>query len=200
MENKMSMIDDVLDFRVKFNLDIPDIPRILNRKEFNFCLAHLKEELYEIEIGFEIRKLSDITDGLVDLIYVAINMGINMGLPIEDAWNIIHIANMNKEKANENNPSKRGDINDVVKPKGFKDPKELLAYLDTFVILDKNVGILVGYSILYKKFLIDSEYGVLPITTPAELFNEIFNVPGTLVEFHCTKVNDKFYLTFEAFV
>ena len=103
----MSMQDDVIDFRSKYNLSIPGKPTNLDYDIFKFRVGHLEEELNELKEAFsnpgsnKNELMMEITDALVDLCYVAIGTSIGMGINFQACWDEVHKANMSKINANE---------------------------------------------------------------------------------------------------
>ncbi len=108
-------------------LPIPDKPTILNFERGEFRLGHLREEMAEIEEAMSDEKLEDVTDGLLDLIYVALGTLLEMGIPPGAAFEEVHRANMDKQKGN---LAKRvGSLGyDAIKPEGWV-PPSLTPYL-----------------------------------------------------------------------
>lgn len=145
---------DVGKFHEKFGLEntaFRDMkPKLISLELAEFRLKFLKEELREIEEGYERDDLTKIADGLVDLVYVALGTAHLHGLPWQELWNAVQRANMRKERCEINHAfvantgpddvgccfpmgvdicrqprhkhSLRGNINDVIKPPGWTPP------------------------------------------------------------------------------
>lgn len=129
----MSMQDDVINFRTKYNLPIPGKPTNLDYDMFKFKVGHLEEELDELKEAFsdplgypgscKNNLMMEVTDALVDLCYVAIGTSLAMGVNFQACWDKVHEANMSKVNANEDGSnSKRGHKNDIIKPPGWTPP------------------------------------------------------------------------------
>jgi len=118
---------DVLEFRKKMEISIGEKPKLLSLEEFIFNMDFLVEELSEFAEAHENSSLIDAADAIVDLIYVAIGTAITMGLPLNELWDIVHTANMSKEKVADASESKRNSTNDVKKPEGFVSPETKIA-------------------------------------------------------------------------
>ena len=85
-------------------------------------VRHLQEELNEISKAIENDDIAELLDGLVDLTYVTIGIALLCNLPFDEAWDLIHKSNMEKECVECVEESKRGIMYDVKKPKGWKSP------------------------------------------------------------------------------
>ncbi len=88
----MNMSRDVEEFTKKFNLPISEILTYPATDR----MALLAEEFDELLIANARGDLAGVLDGLVDLAYVIIGTAIQAGLPFDDAWNLVHAANMEK--------------------------------------------------------------------------------------------------------
>lgn len=124
--NNRDLFQDVGDFHRKFGLDSfpnrrPGFPPF---DHVQFRVDFLKEELTEIEEAINENDLAKFLDGLVDLVYVALGTAHLCGLPFNEAWFAVHMANLAKERATsaDDARSKRGHQLDVVKPEGWKPP------------------------------------------------------------------------------
>ncbi len=100
---------------------IPDRPTILSYQRSEARLSHMREELTEIEDAFSDECIADVTDGVIDLAYVALGTLIEMGITAGAAFEEVHVANMKRERGH--NPS-RPDTqdHDAVKPAGWTPP------------------------------------------------------------------------------
>ena len=118
----MSMIKDVAEFHEKFKLPKREPGQPFDREVILFRLGFLLEELQELSESFNNNDFGKATDALVDLIYVAIGTAEIFSLPLEEAWEEVHKANMRKVGLVSSRQSKRGSILDIGKPKGWKSP------------------------------------------------------------------------------
>lgn len=111
------------------NNQFPHKPRLLHPQSMQDQLSRLLEETTEVRDAMhngtlsELDRMVDIVDGLIDLMYFAAGWLHQMGIPFNDAWAIVHKANMQKVAGRTN----RGQDNDAAKPDGWIDPKRELA-------------------------------------------------------------------------
>ncbi len=111
------------------NNQFPHKPRLLSPQSMSDQLSRLAEEVDEVHSAVhddkltDLNKMIDITDGLIDLMYFAAGWLHQMGIPFNNAWEIVHKANMQKVAGRTN----RGQDNDAAKPAGWVDPKLELA-------------------------------------------------------------------------
>ena len=141
----------------RFNRDligipIPDRPTILNFQRGEFRLSHLREELEEIVEGVMHEDMEKTTDGLLDLVYVALGTLIEMGITPGAAFEEVHRANMDKQQGElSKRPGSAGF--DAVKPEGWQ-PPDLEPYmtltreeiLNPLIRLTMTNGSLVSFS------------------------------------------------------
>lgn len=124
---------DVESFHKKFGLEYGGRPRVVVGQLGEFRVKFLEEELreykkayYQASYDLQARPemvaehLEDMLDALVDIVYVAVGNAYIMGLPFDEAWRRVHVANMAKQRAT--TPSERGGMFDVVKPPGWTPP------------------------------------------------------------------------------
>lgn len=88
-------------------------------------VEHLEEELSEFTIAVEDGDLVGQADALVDIVYVALDAAIRLGLPWQELWDDVQRVNMTKVRG----ITHRGHALDVKKPDGWEGPKtaEILA-------------------------------------------------------------------------
>jgi predicted HAD superfamily Cof-like phosphohydrolase len=94
----------------------PDDPwanLMVQRRQF------LEEEIAELGHAIYKEDLVDVTDALIDMIYVAIGTLYIMGVPISALWDVVHQANMQKKRG----MTKRGVFYDACKPLGWVPPE-----------------------------------------------------------------------------
>lgn len=122
----------MLEMVERFNRDligitIPDRPTILSEERGLFRHNHLEEELVEFYQALSDKNFEDVTDSLLDLIYVAMGALVEMGIAPGPAFEEVHAANMAKRRGS---LSKRpGSLGyDAVKPEGWQ-PPDLEPYL-----------------------------------------------------------------------
>lgn len=125
------LVRDVEDFSKNFNLPVREIGDLPSQAVLAFRVKFMAEELAEFVRAAKKQDLAEMTDALVDLVYVAIGTGYMLKLPFASAWDEVQRANMTKERAR-GKGTKRGGTMDMVKPKGWKKPdiRALLPYED----------------------------------------------------------------------
>ena len=117
-----NVFQDINDFHRKFGLDYRNPAKKPSRSMVRYRLKFMLEELDELARAAVKDDLVEMTDALVDLIYVAAGTGWLLNLPLEAAWAEVHHANMKKERAKTDGESKRGTKLDIIKPKGWVPP------------------------------------------------------------------------------
>lgn len=121
-----NMLRDVQEFHKKFDLPTERYPGFPSDEILEFRKKFLREELNEFEEAVKNKDLVKVLDALADLVYVALGTAIFMNLPFQDAWNIVHNANMTKIKARSSKDSKRSSIHDVIKPPNWTPPDMMI--------------------------------------------------------------------------
>ena len=89
-------------------------------KQFlKFRINFIREELNELETA---ETAEDVVDALIDLCVVAIGTLDSFEVDVNEAWNQVLIANMNKKTGmNASRPNPMG-LPDLIKPEGWKAP------------------------------------------------------------------------------
>jgi len=126
---KSRMFSDIIDFHEKHGLSMAEIPKLLPQELQDFRYKFLVEEVEEFENAHYAGDLVKAADALADLVYVALGTAYMMGLPFNDVWDLVHHANMKKQRATRAEESKRGSRFDVIKPPGWKAPDEDIRFL-----------------------------------------------------------------------
>lgn len=120
------IFQDVIDFHEKFGINYDGPPRELPVELATFRDAAEVEELMELRKAKDHKQNRDIVDAYVDYIYFVLGRFHLQGWDFNKAWKKVHDANMRKERANTNNPSKRSQAYgmkfDIVKPEGWVPP------------------------------------------------------------------------------
>lgn len=119
----------VQEFHQKFEVPVAQAPTVLDNQVFLFRFRFLCEELAELEKAHNAGDVVGCLDALADLLYVAYGTADMMGLPMDEAFQIVHRANMKKERATSAAQSKRGSKLDVIKPAGWEAPEPRLKAL-----------------------------------------------------------------------
>ena len=116
------MCENVEAFSIKFGIPQLEESGFLEPDDMMFRLEFIQEEMDEFTEAYNERDLAGALDALVDIMYVAIGTAYMMNLPILDAWERVHHANMQKVKVKNVSESKRGSIHDLRKPEGWTPP------------------------------------------------------------------------------
>ena len=88
-------------------------------------IAYLTEEISELAVAMQKNDIVDAADALIDLLYFAYGLGFKMGLPVDECFQIVHLANMRKSRG----LTKRGLSGDAAKPADWINPRQHLAAL-----------------------------------------------------------------------
>ena len=118
----MSYFDDVKKFHTKFDLGYEGVPRMLSAEEQGFRWRFLNEELNEVKQALLDEDIAQVAGELADVIWIACGIAHRMGVNLDVHWSAIRDANMAKVKASVENPGKRGNAMDIVKPKDWVRP------------------------------------------------------------------------------
>lgn len=118
-----NIFDDTMAFQQKYGLWRKDQFGILPEEEMKVKIGHLYEELAEIDKVHKEGNIYEISDGLIDLIYVASGLLNLMNMPAQALWNDVQARNMQKIRATKDNVGKRGSTFDVIKPEGWLPPR-----------------------------------------------------------------------------
>jgi predicted HAD superfamily Cof-like phosphohydrolase len=116
----------VLAFRDKLGLPVGYAPQLLSHQQILFFARFLSEEVNELILAHEHEDLASAFDALIDLVYVAYGCAIQMGLPFEEGFDIVHNCNMQKVPG----MTKRKSLGqDATKPPGWVGPEAALTAL-----------------------------------------------------------------------
>ena len=125
----------------QFNTDLrgippfDQIPRMPKTSEEQLRLTkrlfHINEELEE---AYEAKANDDIVgmaDAMADIVYLALGICHDLGIPFKEVYAEIHRSNMSKERVKDASESKRGDPNDLKKGPAFS-PADVKSVLQAF--------------------------------------------------------------------
>jgi|SRR5215207_1229874 len=133
----MDFVRDLEEFHKKFGLEYDGKPRALPEelrkfrtqfmweewKEYRDASTALKIILHSKPTNVDVATMLEAQlDSLVDLVYVAIGTAYLQGFDFNEAWRRVHEKNMQKERAERPEQSKRGTTYDVIKPEGWTPP------------------------------------------------------------------------------
>lgn len=123
------MYEMVCEFHRKFEIKTPLTPELLDNQQQLYRLARMLEELHEFQAAHLKGDLVKAADALADLIYFAFGTANMMGLPFENIFATVHLANMSKMQIKDYSESKYGDGKDIVKPTFWVGPNEQIKKL-----------------------------------------------------------------------
>ena len=114
------MMADVAEFHDKVvNLPVTSTPQLLNADRHKWAVNFLREEIAEYIDARSMSNLEDAVDALVELVYVAIGRLLEMGINPQEAWDVVHRANMVKQRGRSPH---RDSEHDAMKPDGWQPP------------------------------------------------------------------------------
>ena len=92
----MNIERDIKEFREAFGLPINEKPTLLESKDMRLHMSLVREELEETIEAYAQKDLTEVFDGIVDMMYVLGGLAVHMGLPIEEGWREVHASNCSK--------------------------------------------------------------------------------------------------------
>lgn len=117
-----SNFSKVIDFHHKFGITVRSKPNLDSPQDTLLRLRLIAEEYAELIKALNFRDITGVADALGDLLYVVYGAAATLGIPIDEVFEIIHNANMKKQKGTD-----RGGK--VIKPPGFEGPEGEIAKL-----------------------------------------------------------------------
>ncbi len=123
--SREKMCEDIDAFSIKFGLPQLEKPGFLDAEDMEYRVRFIEEEYHELLQAYSSHDLEGALDALTDMMYVILGTAWMMNLPIMDAWDRVHQANMQKVRVdNADDPrSKRKHHLDIVKPEGWRPPR-----------------------------------------------------------------------------
>ena len=113
--------------RAKFGLPnpiAPDFNRLQDDEWLDFRMALLKEEVEEVRVAGNAGDLTELLDGLLDTVVIAMGTAAGLGLDWNPAFDEVMRSNMAKEPSKSNGmDTKRQHTLDLVKPPGWIGPQ-----------------------------------------------------------------------------
>lgn len=113
------LLNDVGLFHRLSEVPIQDSPQFPAQERQELRLSLIREEVRELEKANEEQNLVEVADAIGDLIYVAVGMALEYGIPLADVWDEIQQSNMNK--VHDGHVLRRED-GKILKPLGWKPP------------------------------------------------------------------------------
>ena len=119
----MSIFKNIRAMHAKYGFEPRETPGLLSKKQMDFRVDFIEEEFDELIRANLRNDLPETIDALIDIMVVCAGTLDLMGCDGQAHWNEVHWANMKKEVATADNPSKRGAKElDLVKPEGWEPP------------------------------------------------------------------------------
>ena len=118
-------VKDIKDMQEKFGVDEwmnNPANRLLLRDFLKFRLEFLIEELGETLEASANDDPEELVDGHIDICVIAIGTLLAFGVDAEKAWDVVHKANMAKERGIKEG-REQSDGWDLIKPKDWRGPK-----------------------------------------------------------------------------
>ena len=91
-----TMFEMVRDFHEAFGQRVGRRPNFPNAEERELRVKLMKEEFNEYNKAEDNNDITNLAVELADIIYIACGTAVSYGIPLDDVFNAIHQANMNK--------------------------------------------------------------------------------------------------------
>ena len=91
-----TMFEMVRDFHTAFGQRVGTKPELPDNQERELRMRLMKEEVNEYNKAEDNSDLTNLAVELADIIYIACGTAVSYGIPLDDVFNAIHQANMNK--------------------------------------------------------------------------------------------------------
>lgn len=92
----MSMFQDVKEFHGFFGHSVGRHPKFLTEERMKNRLKWQDEERREFDEAWAAKDLTQCADAIADQIYFLLGHAVEMGLPMDQIWELVHKANMSK--------------------------------------------------------------------------------------------------------
>lgn len=112
-----TMFEMVRDFHIAFGQRVGETPEFPDMNERALRVKLMKEEFNEYNKAEDNNDLSNLAVELADIIYIACGTAVSYGIPLDEVFNAIHTANMNKLVDGKVLKNEHGK---VVKPVGWQ--------------------------------------------------------------------------------
>jgi predicted HAD superfamily Cof-like phosphohydrolase len=115
-------IEQIKEFHSVYKLPMRNKPAIIPEKEFTLRHRLLIEEVRELQDAWEENDIVEVTDAIVDCIYILLGTAVTFGIAdkLKECFDEVHRSNMSKLDEN-GNPLYRED-GKVIKSKLFSPP------------------------------------------------------------------------------
>lgn len=91
-----TMFEMVRDFHTAFGQRVSEKPELPSYEERELRMRLMKEEVNEYNKAEDNSDIVNLAVELADIIYIACGTAVSYGIPLDDVFNAIHAANMNK--------------------------------------------------------------------------------------------------------
>lgn len=91
-----TMFEMVRDFHTAFGQRVGTRPMLPDYQERELRMKLMKEEVNEYNKAEDNNDITNLAVELADIIYIACGTAVSYGIPLDDVFNAIHTANMNK--------------------------------------------------------------------------------------------------------
>lgn len=91
-----TMFEMVRDFHTAFGIRVGDRPNFASQEERDLRVKLMKEEFNEYNKAEDNNDIVNLAVELADIIYIACGTAVTYGIPLDEVFNAIHQANMNK--------------------------------------------------------------------------------------------------------
>lgn len=91
-----TMFEMVRDFHTAFGQRVGTRPMLPDYQERELRVRLMKEEFNEYNKAEDNNDITNLAVELADIIYIACGTAVSYGIPLDDVFNAIHQANMNK--------------------------------------------------------------------------------------------------------
>lgn len=116
-----SALADVRGFHAAMDVPAPNVPCIPSSDRVELRLRLINEEVDELHVAVSDGDIVEVADALADIIYVAIGMAIEFGIPLDRVWDEVQRTNMAKVDPTTGKVHRRAD-GKVLKPDGWTPP------------------------------------------------------------------------------
>jgi predicted HAD superfamily Cof-like phosphohydrolase len=91
-----TMFEKVRDFHAAFGQRVGEKPEFPSYEERELRMRLMKEEVNEYNKAEDNSDITNLAVELADIIYIACGTAVSYGIPLDEVFNAIHSANMNK--------------------------------------------------------------------------------------------------------
>ena len=91
-----TMFEMVRDFHTAFGQRVGEKPELPSYEERELRIRLMKEEVNEYNKAEDNSDITNLAVELADIIYIACGTAVSYGIPLDEVFNAIHSANMNK--------------------------------------------------------------------------------------------------------